>query len=119
VAPSPKKQTVTSSLPSSLARKRRAGGDPHGPADDGVGAQIAVALVGDVHRPALAPAIAFLLAQQFAEHLLELGALGHAMPVAAMGRGDRSSSVSASQMPTATASSPEYMCVSPGILAER
>jgi hypothetical protein len=44
--------------------KRRPGRDPHGAADDGVGAQIAVALVGDVHRPALAPAIAFLLAQQ-------------------------------------------------------
>jgi hypothetical protein len=119
VAPSPKKQTVTSSLPWSLARQRRAGGDPHGAADDGVGAQVAVALVGDVHRPALAPAIALRLAEQFAEHLLELSALGHAMPVAAMGGGDAVVIVSASQMPTATASSPEYMCVSPGILAER
>jgi hypothetical protein len=72
-----------------------------------------------VHRPALAPAIAFLLAQQFAEHLLEFGALGHAMAVAAMGRGDLVVTFSASQMPTATASSPEYMWVSPGIFADR
>jgi hypothetical protein len=88
VAPSPKKQTVTSSLPSRFARQRRAGRDPHGAADDGVGAEIAVALVGDVHRPALAAAIALFLAEQFAEHLLELRALGDAMPVAAMGGGD-------------------------------
>jgi hypothetical protein len=87
VAPSPKKQTVTSSA-LQLGPKRRARGDAHGAADNGVGAEIAVALVGDMHRAALAPAIAFFLAQQFAEHFLELGALGHAMAVAAVGGGD-------------------------------
>ena len=66
----------------------RSGGDPHRAADDGIRAEIAVALIGDMHRPALAPAIALFLAQQLAEHLLEIRALGHAMAVAAVGRGD-------------------------------
>lgn len=64
------------------------GRDPGRTADDGVGAEVAVGLVGDVHRAALAPAVAFGAAEKFAEHLAELGALGDAMAVAAMGGGD-------------------------------
>ena len=39
-------------------------------------------LVGDVHRPALAATIAFRLAKEFAKHLFEFCALGHAVTVA-------------------------------------
>ena len=45
-------------------------------------------MVGDVHRTALAAAIAGLLAEQLGEHAVDGGALGEAVPVAAMGRGD-------------------------------
>jgi hypothetical protein len=78
-----------------------------------------VALVGDVHRPALAPAIALLLAEKLAEHLLELRALGDAMAVPAMGRGD--AVIVGQRLADADRDGflPEYMCVSPGILAER
>ncbi len=57
-------------------------------ADDRVGAEIAVILIGDMHRAALAAAVALDLAEQLAEHLLELGALGDAVPVPAMRGGD-------------------------------
>ena len=71
-----------------FSAQRGAGGDTHGAADNGIRAEVAVALIGDMHRPALAPAVAFLFAQQFAEHLFVIRALGHAVPMAAMGRGD-------------------------------
>jgi hypothetical protein len=71
-----------------LGGQRSTRGDAGGAADDGVGAQIAVFLVGDVHRSALAAAIAFRLAEQLAEHFLELRALGDAVAVAAVGGGD-------------------------------
>ncbi len=78
-----------------------------------------MALVGDVHRPALAPAIALVLAQKLAEHRLELRALGHAMAVAAVRRGDpvrvgqRLADAHRDRL------LPEYICVSPGIFADR
>ena len=46
----------------------RARGDAGAPTHDGVGAQVAGAGVGDVHRAALALAVARFLAQQFREH---------------------------------------------------
>src|SRR6266566_1259646 len=45
-------------------RKCRAGGDPGGSADDRVRAEVAVLVVGDVHRATFAPAVAGLLAEQ-------------------------------------------------------
>src|SRR6185437_4452757 len=71
-----------------LAGERGAGGDACAAADDGVGAQIAGRLVGDVHAATLAVAVACLLAQQFSEHQVNLGALGDAVAVAAMRAGD-------------------------------
>ncbi len=47
-----------------------------------------MALVRDVHGAALAAAIAFFLAQQFAEHFFELRAFGDTMAVATVGGGD-------------------------------
>jgi hypothetical protein len=61
-----------------------AGGDPGRPADDGVRTQVAVLVVGDVHGPALAAAVALGLAEQLAEHPLGRGALGQAVSVAAV-----------------------------------
>ena len=71
-----------------LGRERGADGDGQPAADDAVRAEIALGHVGDVHRPAPAPAIAFLLAEELREHGGHVGALGDAMAVAAMGGGD-------------------------------
>ena len=71
-----------------LGGERRAGGDSRAAADDGVRAEVAGVRVGDVHRAALAFAVARFLAQQFGEHPVELRPLGEAVPVAAMRAGD-------------------------------
>ena len=89
-------------------RRQAGAGDDRDPAgDDAVGAEHADAEIGDVHRAALALAIAGLPAVELGHHAVEIGALGDAMAVAAMRRDDpvalRSS---AEQTPTATASSP-------------
>src|SRR6266540_2461052 len=70
------------------------GGEP-GPAgqrraapDDAVGAEHAAGDVGDVHRAALALAGAVDPAEQLGHHRAELDALGDAVAVAAVGRGD-------------------------------
>ena len=72
-----------------LVGQRRAGGDRDAARDDAVGAEVAGGDVGDVHRAAAAAAVAGLLAEQLGHHLLEVGALGDAVAVAAVGRGDR------------------------------
>src|SRR5215472_10981043 len=69
-------------------RHRGAGRDAPATADDRVGAQVAPLLVGDVHRTALAPAVAGLLAKQIREHPVYRRPLGQAVTVAAMGAGD-------------------------------
>src|SRR6266851_1553145 len=71
-----------------LGGERGAGGDARGAAHDGVGAEIAGLGIGDVHRPALAAAVARLLAEQLGEHPAHRGALGQAMAVAAVGARD-------------------------------
>ena len=58
------------------------------PADDGVRAQVAGSRIGDVHRAALAFAIAHFLAEQFGEHQVHRRAFRQAMAVAAMRAGD-------------------------------
>ena len=74
--------------PPLLGAERRADGDRQAAADDAVGAEIALGRVGDMHRAAAPLAVAALAAEELGEHRLELGALGDAMAVAAMGRGD-------------------------------
>ena len=86
--PSPKKQTVDVVAPEPLGRQRRADRDRQAAADDAVGAEVALGHVGDVHRAAAAVAIAVLAAEELGEHAADLGALGDAVAVAAMGRGD-------------------------------
>ena len=71
-----------------LGAERRADRDRQAAADDAVGAEIALRRLGDMHRAAAPLAIAALAAEELGEHRLELGALGDAMAVAAMGRGD-------------------------------
>ena len=71
-----------------LRRERGARRDAGGAADDGVGAEVARLGIGDVHRAALAATVAGLLAEQFREHAVDRGALGEAVPVAAVGAGD-------------------------------
>src|SRR3954454_244412 len=60
--------------------RRDAGGAP----DDRVRAEIAVLVVGDVHRAALAAAVAGLLAEQLREHAPDVGALRETVAVTAM-----------------------------------
>src|SRR5712691_8114815 len=64
-----------------LRRERRAGGDAGAAADDRVGAEVALLLVGDVHRTAFAAAVARLLAEQLREHPIDAGAFGQAVTV--------------------------------------
>ena len=104
-APSPKKQTLTWSVPRT-GRERRAGRDAHAAADDAVRAEDAGVDVGDVHRAALALAVAGRLAEQLGHHQRRVAALGDAVAVAAVGAGDVSSGRSAAQAPTPTASMP-------------
>ena len=56
--------------------------------DDAVGAQHAQVQVGDVHRAALAVAVARRAAQELGVHALGVAALGDEVAVAAMGAGD-------------------------------
>ena len=69
-APSPKKQTTTRSVPLSFCGQRRADRDGHVAADDAGRAQVAVLHVGDVHRAALALAVAARLAEHLGHHLV-------------------------------------------------
>ncbi len=99
-APSPKKHSTTRSVSMQLLGQRRADGHGDVAADDAGGAQVAVLHVGDVHRAALALAVAAGLAQHFGHHLvvvllLGLGrlgmcvAVGVGVAVAAVGAGDQ------------------------------
>src|SRR5579884_1801952 len=63
--------------------------DAGGAADDRVRAEVAVRVVGDVHRAALAAAVALLPAEELAVHEPHVGALGDAVAVPAVRRGDR------------------------------
>ena len=72
-----------------LGREGRTRGDAEGAADNRIGPQIAVFLVGDVHRAPLAAAVALRLAEQLAEHPPEFGALRDAVPVATMRGGNK------------------------------
>ena len=87
-APSPKKQAVTSSRARDQRGQRRAGRDRQAGADDAVGAEDAEREIDDMHRAALALAVAGALAVELRHHAVEASALGDQMAVAAMGRGD-------------------------------
>src|SRR4051812_43022297 len=65
-----------------------AGGNAGGAADDRVRAEVAVLVVGDVHRAALAAAVTGLLAEQLREHPRDVRALRETVAVAAMRRRD-------------------------------
>src|SRR3954471_2920518 len=71
-----------------LGRQRGAGGDAGRAADDRVRAEVAVLVVGDVHRAALATAVAGLLAEQLREHPADLGALREAVAMPTVRRRD-------------------------------
>src|SRR5215211_4497847 len=71
-----------------LGRERRAGRDAGRSPHDRVCAEIAVLVVGNVHRAALAAAVALLLAEELAEHTVDRRALRQAMAVAAVGARD-------------------------------
>src|SRR6185503_531400 len=70
--------------PEIFRRERRAGRDRGAAADNRIRAEIAGGGIGNVHRPALALAVAGFLTEEFRKHQAGLGALGEAMPVAAM-----------------------------------
>src|SRR5438270_10068699 len=67
-----------------FCRERGAGRDPGGAADDRVRAEIAVLVIGDVHRAALPTAVTRLLAEQLGEHAAHLRTLGETVTVAAV-----------------------------------
>src|SRR6185503_11309924 len=71
-----------------LRRVGRASRDARAAADDGVRAEVAGGRVGDVHRAALALAVAHLFAKQFRKHQLGIRALRQAVAVTAMRAGD-------------------------------
>ena len=75
-------------MPRRLGGKCRARGDSDAAADDGVSAQVAGGGIGDVHRSALAAAIAGFLAEQFGEHAIGRRSFGQAVSVAAVRAGD-------------------------------
>ena len=68
--------------------ERRPGRDAEAAADDTVRAEHPDREVGDVHRPALAPAAAALASEQLGHHRLDVDALRDRVAVTAMGRGD-------------------------------
>ena len=72
-----------------LGGQRRAAGERRAGADDAVRAEHALRQVGDVHRAALAAAEPVLPPEDLEHHPLGVAALGDAMAVAAVGRGDR------------------------------
>src|SRR6266852_1152050 len=71
-----------------LGGKSRAGCDSHTAADNGICSEVAGRGIGDVHRSALAAAIACFLAQQLGEHPIRSGPLSQAVAVSAMCAGD-------------------------------
>src|SRR5712692_6351694 len=71
-----------------LRGHRSARRDSGRPADDRVRAEVSVLVVCNVHRAALAAAVARLLAEQLGEHAVGRGALRKAMTVTAMRAGD-------------------------------
>ena len=71
-----------------LRSERGSGRDSCGSSHDGVRAQVAVGVVCDVHRPALAAAVPLFLAEQLTEHPPHVGAFRNAMAVTAVRGGD-------------------------------
>src|SRR5262249_59529038 len=86
--PAPKDGAGAAPLPLHLSGKAGPGDDRDPAGDDPVGPEHADAEIGDVHRAALALAIAGLPAVELGHHAVEVGALGDAVAVAAMGRDD-------------------------------
>ena len=74
--------------PSELYRQARTAGDALSSSDDAVGAEDALVPVGDVHRAALALAVAGVSAEELRHHEVEVAALGDDVAVAAVGAGD-------------------------------
>ena len=68
-----------------LVGESRTGGQVVAAAHDAVGAQHAHGEISDVHGTAAALAQAFLLAVNLSHHTLDIGTLGHAVAVAAVG----------------------------------
>src|SRR5919197_1290295 len=71
-----------------VRRERRPRRDPGRAADDGVRAEVSVLVVGDVHRTALAAAVAGFPSEQLREHAADVGALREAVAVTAVRRRD-------------------------------
>ncbi|MNR04828.1 hypothetical protein D3C85_1208200 [compost metagenome] len=71
-----------------LGRQRRPGHQRCTGTDDAVGAEHAFFQVGNMHRTALATAHAGLLAVDFGHHAVHIHALGDAVAMTAVGRGD-------------------------------
>ena len=65
-----------------------AGGDGDAAGHDGVGAQVALGEVSDVHGAGAAAAVAGVTAHHLGQGLAQVAALGHAVAVAAVGGGD-------------------------------
>ena len=71
-----------------LRRQTGAGGEPESPRHDAVRSQHADLEIGDVHGAALALAVTGGTAKELGHHAIDIGALGNAVAVAAVGAGD-------------------------------
>ena len=87
-APSPKKDTATRPLPSSWAARPAPVTIGNTTGDDAVSAQHTDAEISDVHGAAFAFAVAGLSAVKFSHHPIQIGTLGEAVPVTAVGADD-------------------------------
>ena len=87
-APSPKNATATPSSSPQLRGHRGAVGDRKAGGHDAVGAEDPELRVGDVHGAAAASVGPLVAGHQLGEHALGVQALGQAVAVAAVGRGD-------------------------------
>src|SRR6266849_2046940 len=84
----PEKRHRDTALAFHLRREAGAGDDRDPAGDDAVGAEHADAEIGDVHRAALALAVAGLPAVELGHHAVEVRTLGDAVAVATMRRDD-------------------------------
>ena len=87
-APSPKNATTTLSFLAQLSRHRGTVGDRKPGGHDAVRAEDAQPGVGDVHGPAATSVGSLVLGHQLGEHAQRVQALGQAVAVAAVRRGD-------------------------------
>src|SRR5210317_1288029 len=119
VAPSPKKQTVTSSWPNNLAENAEPVAMPIDPPTIALAPRLPLDWSAMCMDPPLPRQYPSSLPKSSQNISLNSAPLATQWPWPRCVEVILSVLRKASQMPTATASSPEYICVRPGILADK